>query len=300
MNEKLQSSSGWTAARVILVGGVVSSLAVIIALGFLLLDDDSVRRRSGSSTGDLDRLQQRLESEIQTREDLVIRIDALDSELTRLRSLLEELARGGLAATDRTSDSLRFAEGSTEPEGTSDSQGFESGPEKDPEVAGFDADLLLTAGIETEEVDRLHQIWEQHHLEKAALLNRAMREHYFLEPRHNAELAQLQKQLHQDLEGEDFDLYLYAIGEPNRVKATRVLSDTAASEAGLQPNDVILSYDDVRILKPRNLQIATSRGRLGESVEMEVLRGGQRLTLHTRRGPLGVMMEPTRGAPTLD
>lgn len=234
-------------------------------------------------------LESRLESERATRDALAARIGELESELSELRRIVGELARRmAHDEGDRVADAPAVEAEVEAPQGGSDA------------ARGFDAEPLIDAGVDPREVERLQSIWEESQLERAELLNRALREGYFLDEQHKAELAELDAALRGQLEGEDYDLYLYATGQPNRVRASRVLSNTNASDAGLRTGDVILSYGDAPVYKPGDLVIAASKGRLGDSVSLEVERDGRRLTLRARRGPLGVLLEPTRSLPEVD
>jgi S1-C subfamily serine protease len=67
-----------------------------------------------------------------------------------------------------------------------------------------------------------------------------------------------------------------------------VLGGSAAAEAGLRAGDVVYAYGGERIFKPWSLVQSTQGGRSGESVEVEVQRGSERLRVTVPRGPLGV------------
>ena len=103
--------------------------------------------------------------------------------------------------------------------------------------------------------------------------------------------------LRKELQDEDYDRYLYALGKPNRLEAGEVLANSAGSEAGLRRGDIILRYDDVRMFAPGELLMASSSGEFGRSVALEILRDGRRRTLYVRRGPLGALVEHNRATP---
>jgi hypothetical protein len=54
---------------------------------------------------------------------------------------------------------------------------------------------------------------------------------------------------------------------------------------------VIERYAGARVFSPAELQVQTAAGRLGEMVEIEVLRGDEPVRLRAARGPLGVALE---------
>jgi S1-C subfamily serine protease len=113
-------------------------------------------------------------------------------------------------------------------------------------------------------------------------------------------MAQSERELREDFTDLDYDRYLYARGQPNRLVAGEVLRGSAASEAGLRRGDVILSYGDVRVFNPGEILRASAQGDLGKSVSMEILRNGQRRTVYVRQGPLGVILEHSQGEPVVD
>jgi uncharacterized coiled-coil protein SlyX len=271
------------------VSVAVWAFVVGAALSMLLMAVWAFDREPASSAPANDpkrlaELETRLAREIRTRETLTARIGELDAELATLRSLIDQVASS--ATPESTA--------SPEPDGTDTSPEAEAAK---TDAAGFDRGRLADVGVDPREIDRLQEIWETNQMARVRLLNQALREGWFMEQRHQDELAALEAELHQELSEEELDRYLYAIGQPNRVQAQQVFSGSAASTAGIEPGDVILRYDDTRIFKPRDLLLATSSGRVGESVRVQVLRGDRRLTLYTERGPLGVMLRPVSQAP---
>jgi S1-C subfamily serine protease len=90
---------------------------------------------------------------------------------------------------------------------------------------------------------------------------------------------------------------LYATGKPNRAVVRDTLSRSAAREAGVEPGDVVWRYDGNLVLHPRDLQRATASGVEGELVPVDVIRGGERVRLYVRRGPLGALLERKKVSP---
>ena len=68
-----------------------------------------------------------------------------------------------------------------------------------------------------------------------------------------------------------------------------VLQNSPAEEAGFMAGDHVLTYAGERIFRPRELRTATTQGREGEVVDIEVGRGTRIVTLRLFRGPLGVI-----------
>jgi hypothetical protein len=240
--------------------------------------------RHGSETGRaVDELAVTLADEIKARRALSMRIAALESEIAQLASPVT-------------------GDGTSRPEDSDDSKITEAGAPRsnttvDKSTRGFNDEALISAGIDPLEVERLHAIWADQELESAELADRALREGYFFSARHGEEVAQLERELREALPDEDYDRYLFARGESNRLRAREVLPGSAASEAGLRQGDMILRYGDVRVFDPGTLLFTSSQGELGRSVEVEILRNDRRKTVYISRGPLGVIIEPTRGEP---
>ncbi len=95
--------------------------------------------------------------------------------------------------------------------------------------------------------------------------------------------------LRQELGDADYDRYLYATGQPNRVRVAQVIETSPAAQAGLAAGDTVLSYAGERVFNFRELVALTTAGEPGEMVAMEVLRDGSRTQLYLPRGPIGMV-----------
>jgi hypothetical protein len=164
----------------------------------------------------------------------------------------------------------------------------------------FDAAGLVAAGYPAREAERLRERWERLTLDRLELNNRALREGWLREPRLQEEHRALDAVFREDVGEEGYDAFLYATGQPNRVRVREVIARSPASHAGMQPGDLIVSYDGARTFAARDLQLATAQGRRGDLVRIEVVRDGRPLTLRVERGPLGIILqgsaEPPRSA----
>jgi hypothetical protein len=247
---------------------------------------------SGSRAAALEQLQNALEVEVRSRGELEDRVEKLAEELALLR--LENGAPDGnpLAQSDSApEDSPSEEDASTE---------IESDLATAAEASRFADEALLAHGVDAREIARLHDRWARYELERESIANSALREGWFFSERHRSEMAQSERELREDFTDLDYDRYLYARGQPNRLIAGEVLRGSAASEAGLRRGDVILSYGDVRVFNPGEILRASAQGDLGKSVSMEILRNGQRRTVYVRQGPLGVILEHSQGEPVGD
>ncbi|NNF65931.1 MAG: PDZ domain-containing protein [Gammaproteobacteria bacterium] len=159
---------------------------------------------------------------------------------------------------------------------------------------------FVSAGFPPDVAARLKREMDQIALDRLFLRDQAVREGWLGSQRYRNQLRELnskQKSFRENLNGEDYDRYLYALGQPNRVVVSSVLTGSPAGEAGLQVGDAILSYGDSRIFSPSEIRRETSRGDVGTMVPVEIMRDGQRQVMYIPRGPLGVNMSATSAKP---
>lgn len=241
---------------------------------------------SGASVSRLEQLADALETEVKARTELAARIRDLETEIAMLSRTHQEATKNPRAL----GDSKIASEDLTAPADLGTGAA----------ASNFDEKALLARGVHPRDVARLRDLWESHELERAEIADRALREGWFLKARHRIELTQLDRELREKIPDEEYDRYLYALGRPNRLKAGEILHGSTASDAGLQRGDFILSYDGLRVFSPGELLLASSQGEPGHSVRVEILRDGETRIVHVRRGPLGVMIEHSRGEPLRD
>jgi len=159
---------------------------------------------------------------------------------------------------------------------------------------------LVAAGVDATTAAEIKRRGDELTLSEIYLRDQAAREGWLNTPRFNQELADIQRQRTsiRDQIGDDaYDRYLAALDQPNQVAIHDVLADSPAQAAGLQAGDVVLRYGETRIFAPNELVNATRGGVAGENVPVEILRNGQRLEIDVPRGPLGVHIAASRGAP---
>jgi hypothetical protein len=231
---------------------------------------------------DLERLRADLEFERLARR-------ALAEEVALLRRTLE--ASGGLA---RAGVHARPAE---EPREESEAEIPQPVAEAGDKLnsAGFDTPALVTAGLAEQDAARLRERWEAHQLEKLELSNVALREGW-KGRRLRQEMYALEGALRSEL-GDEWDAYLYATGEENRLRVNEILADSAASAAGFEKGDLIVSYDRERIYDPGGLRRNSAACSSGSYVTVEVIRDGNPETLRVRCGPLGTLIDHVKRPP---
>ena len=165
-------------------------------------------------------------------------------------------------------------------------------------MGSFDTDSLVAAGFRREDVARFRARLDEIELKRLYLRDQAAREGWLETPRFGqesgalfGELVGLRKEFDEPL----FDWVLYSTGHPNRVAVNEVISGGAGDSAGLQRGDVIVRYGDQLLLSPSELRDATTQGRAGELVELEVQREGESTPrrIFVPRGPIGIKLVPT-------
>jgi hypothetical protein len=235
---------------------------------------------------------------------LVALHDALTAERTARESLALELA-ALRAQTDEIAAQL-YAGAPTPPANAATSAaalppaqaGTEAATVADaPRPPLFDVEALVTGCMHPSEVETLRARWERYQLDGLDLNNRAMREDFFMTPRHRDEHVALDAAFRNDVGDDGYDAYLRATGKPNRIAVREVLPAGAGSLAGLEVGDELVQYASERVFSVVDLQLLTASGRLGETVAVEVTRGGQPLSLRAVRGPLGIVFDAVQRAP---
>ena len=235
---------------------------------------------------------------------------AIRQELERLRADLEfeRLARRALAEEVALLRRTLEASGGLAPAGVHARPAEEPREESEAETpqpvadageklnsTGFDAPALVTAGLAEQDAARLRGRWEAHQLEKLELSNLALREDW-PRKRLRRENFALEGALRAELDDE-WDAYLYATGRENRLRVNEVLADSAASAAGFEKGDLILSYDRERIYDPGGLRRNSAACSSGSYVAVEVIRDGNLDTLRIQCGPLGTLIDHVKRPP---
>jgi hypothetical protein len=161
--------------------------------------------------------------------------------------------------------------------------------------------VLIEAGV-TEDL-AADIVWRegQYELDRLELRHNAIREGWFRTDRYREEVSRLEEErpdLRAELGDAVYDRYLYAAGEDNRVRVDSVIPGSVAEAAGLQPGDLIETYDGGRVFTFDALRGATAEGERGETVAVEIRRAdGSRVQAWVPRGPLGVRLDLARTDP---
>ncbi|MFT5220673.1 MAG: hypothetical protein ACI9LO_003361 [Planctomycetota bacterium] len=226
-------------------------------------------------------------------------------EIDQLRQMIqvESQARLKLEAKVRQLESRITAsiDSNTAPAATTDA----ALPEGHPKVARssdeewFNLQGLLELGMNTTRAEQLKTRFETLELDRLYLRDQSVREEWSREQFREAMIALSAKEdaLQSELGETDYDAYLYASGQTNRLEVASVLANSQAGGAGIKAGDRILRYDNQRIYNWPDLQSVTTDGNIDDSVELEVERDGRVVQLYVTRGPLGVRLNQRVVAP---
>ncbi len=94
--------------------------------------------------------------------------------------------------------------------------------------------------------------------------------------------------LRQELGDADYERYLNATGRSTNVTVSSVIESSPAQSAGLMPGDEIVRYDGERVFSMTDLTQQTLNGEAGQSIVVDIMRGGQPMQIVLPRGPVGI------------
>ncbi len=86
----------------------------------------------------------------------------------------------------------------------------------------------------------------------------------------------------------DYERYLLANGRSTSVGIDRVVPNSPAQDAGLQPGDQIVRYDGERVFSMMDMAAHIMQNRSEGNVIVDIVRDGAPMQLVLPRGPLGV------------
>ncbi|WP_346836862.1 PDZ domain-containing protein [Microbulbifer sp. SAOS-129_SWC] len=155
---------------------------------------------------------------------------------------------------------------------------------------------LIDAGLNPDRAEFILQKQERFQFEHMQVAY----QYRHLRDKSSAEAAELREQLdiysnprkmfEHELNPQEFELYLEANGGRQEMRVDRVISDTPAAAAGLQPGDKIVSYNGERVFHMGDLRSQIYKVDPGKTVPIEVQRAGSSGTevIYVPSGPLGI------------
>ena len=213
--------------------------------------------------------------------ELAAEVAALRAERGILRRRLDELESAVGAVTVLGPAPVMAAESVQAPVQVTEEP--ESG--EDAPVLPASVRRIEDAGLTDEEYTSMQQRAQALYLENFEQEWRERREAFLA----NGPASDSRDRLRSELGDDAYDRYLYASGRPNRVRVRRVMTGSAAAQAGITEGDVLLSYDGERLFRFDDLRAASYRGEPGDMVLMEVRRAdGTVAQMVIPRGPMGI------------
>ena len=242
---------------------------------------------AGTPPADYFALKRKLEEERALRE-------ALEAKLARALA-----GRSGPVAIDRPADRSRAVVVRGENNLTPKPQTPIGRPAKQPQKPDewFNRAALVESGLSSSEIQEIETRWEQYEMEKLYLTDEATREGTAQSKQYYEQLAEINRQIRDDLGNDSYDAFLFATGKHNRVVLKQVIANSPAGYAGLRAGDVVVRYGGERVFHPGDFKNATSRGDSGAATSLDVWRDGEVLQFSVGRGPLGVQLQPKVAAP---
>ncbi|MCW9014071.1 MAG: PDZ domain-containing protein [Gammaproteobacteria bacterium] len=172
-----------------------------------------------------------------------------------------------------------------------------------PIFKSMSADMLKSVGVRAEIAEDIMRRSSEQEYKKLELRDRAIRDGYLNKPEYYRQLRELNNQsisLRDELGDTVYDRYLYATGQNNRIQVASVMQGSPAELAGIQPDDIVLSYGSQSILHYSDIRQATSQGELTDYVTVNILRDGELVNVMLPRGPMGIRLQATRVEPRSD
>jgi len=158
-------------------------------------------------------------------------------------------------------------------------------------------DNLIRAGINPDIADDILRRMSEQDFRRLELQNLIQRSSPAQRRQYGKELRELNSNkisLRSEMGNDSYDQYLFISGQNNRVKVSSVMAGSPAESSGLQAEDIILSYDNKKILNWTDIRSATIEGEIGSYTSVEVLRDGEQMSLMVPRGTLGVQLDATQ------
>jgi hypothetical protein len=212
-----------------------------------------------------------------------------DLEMARSALAAELAARIDLEAeVSRLREELGSAELPFEPSAAA---------EVDPRHRVFDEAMLVDTELDAEQIEELRERYEEFERERLDIIDLETGEDGLLSTKGSRDLLILEGTLRSELGEHAYDAMLYSTGRDNRLLVSSVTDRFPAADAGIENGDVLLRYGDQRLFALLDLQQANRSGQPGEFVEVEILRGDERIWVSVPRGSLGVHVETGSSAP---
>ncbi|RDH84655.1 MAG: hypothetical protein DIZ80_04075 [endosymbiont of Galathealinum brachiosum] len=181
-----------------------------------------------------------------------------------------------------------------------DSSGKNNSKKKIKSNVTPNAENLIASGINPDIAEDILRRMSQQDFRRLELQNMMRRSSSTQRREYSKELRELNSNkitLRSEMGDDAYDQYLYVSGQNNRVKVSSVMAGSPAESSGFQPDDIILYYDDKKILSWPDVRAATMQGEIGSYTSIEIIRDGTQMSLMVPRGTLGVQLDAVQIEP---
>jgi len=272
----------------ILMKSQITTILIALVVGYiggnagnisgLFFDADTSSRKIIAATDNAD-----LSNPFQTQSvdsDLALQLETVQQKISELEFQLNELTSNTLSDND------------TEKAEDNEQKGIRLSRPVTPSKEN-----LVAAGINPDIADDVLRRISQQEFRRLQLQNLMQRADASSRRQYSQELRELNRNkisLRTELGDDSYDQYLFVSGQNNRVKVSSVMAGSPAESSGFQQDDVILFYDNQKILNWSDIRKATVQGEIGHYTSVEILRNGQQMSLMVPRGTLGVQLDATQ------
>lgn len=202
-----------------------------------------------------------------------------------LLALYEELDSLGAAVVDETDEAAAMSAAEAR-ELIRQQQGLQNRVTADGRSqAERRVERLTTAGFSPARAEWIIQRESELRMEAMQARFEAMRTG---EPNNPILGANPDSMLRDEIGDSEYEMYLRANNRPVNVGVAAVFDSSPAQAAGLQPGDEITHYDGNRVFSGLDLTRQAIAGDAGETVVVNIVRGGIPMQVAIPRGPLGV------------
>lgn len=217
----------------------------------------------------IDSLARSLELEIQQRKFLEEQFNALQAELRDLADKISASASAGDEASSEINIPVNHS----------------------PKI---EVESFVSAGFEYPQAVEMKRRLDQFELDRLNLQHQANQEGWINSERYIEEQTRLNERatsFRDELDETDYDRYLYATGQANRVKINSIMDGSTAQQVGLHAGDLIMRYNGKRVYNWSELRTAIFNDTTDPMVPVVIDRNGKAIEIFVPQGPLGVRLD---------
>lgn len=220
--------------------------------------------------------------------DLIYKIDTLQLKVEELENQISVLQKSQKKLADNNAHS------------SSNQTNKENTRTKTPSGGSPNKKNMIASGVNPDMADDILRRISQQDYRRLELQNLIRHADPATRREYRYELRELNKNklsLRSEIGEDSYDRYLFVSGRNNRVKVRSVMTGSPAESSGLLADDVILSYNDQKILSWPDIRAATMQAEIGSYINIEILRDGNVMNMTIPGGTLGVQLDALQVEP---